>query len=239
MSDETGVLPERLGDDDFERWLKRSEQDPAASEELDFQADLVAALERERARAARPSVLVTVRRRSHARRWTWVAAASVLLAAALVLWFRREPPQALRVSDLAQRSPPLYVAAELRSPDAPVASAFPSAMERYSAGDWAGARRGLEECLERSPGHGPTRFYLAACLEQLGDLDRAASEYRRVAEEQPGFLGEHGRWRLVQVLLQGGDVAGAKSELARLAEGNGTFAPNAREQLSALASVAR
>src|SRR5262249_41640353 len=130
-----------------------------------------------------------------ARSWWLAAAASVLFVAALSLWFaRRAAPVPLR--ELAERTAPRYVEANLRGNEEPEYVPFPKAMMRYTAGDYAGAADALARLLEDEPEHGPARFYLAAAREQLGELDAAQSDYRRVADEQPGLLGEHARWRL-------------------------------------------
>jgi len=225
------ALPEELSSADFERWLERTERDPRASEELDFQADLLAAAElapAQRTPREQRSALAPVL----ARQWLWAAAASVLFAAVLALWFvsKGERPSP---SELAQRQAPRYIASELRAPDGSADESFPRAMALYSSGDHAAAASALEACLALGE-HGPARFYLGACREQLGELERARGEYSRVAEAEPGFLADHARWRLANLYLAQSDVARARAELERLRAAGGSFAGNARTLLERL-----
>ena len=214
--------------DGIEQLLARAEREPAASAELDFLADLVAAAEL--AHLAPPA---RVRPTLLARQWLLAVAASALFVGALALWFVRREHGPL--SRLAEHDAPRYVAAELRDPERPRDEAFPHAMERYAARDWAGAAEELAFLLEAQPAHGPARFYSAAAHEQLGELAVAESDYRRVAAEQTGLLAEHARWRLANLLLAREDVAGACAELEPLAAGAGAFAANARALLTRLA----
>ena len=112
--------------------------------------------------------------------------------------------------------------------------AFERAMERYTAGEYDPAARALSTWLEAHPEHGPARFYLAAAREQLGQPSEAEADYRRVAEEQEGSLGEHARWRLANLLLARGEVQRARSELERLTSSTAGFAAQARELLERL-----
>lgn len=218
--------------DGLERLLERAEHDAAASEELDLLCDVAAAAELERGRLARP-----LEPRPPAllgRQWLLAVAATVLFALVLAVWYLGQERAGPRARDLARTEPPVYVASELRAPGEERADAFERAMERYAAGEYERASLALSVWLEAHPEHGPARFYLAAAREQLGLGTDAEADYRRVAREQPGLLGEHARWRLAQLSLARDDAASARTELEVLAAGAGSFAALARELLARL-----
>lgn len=222
-SHDDALAPERLA-----RLAERAEHDPSAAAELDFLADLVAGLERTRARQAAaapppaPRFLV--------RPWLPAAAASLLFLLALGAWLLSDDGRATQ--RLAGREAPPYLASELRGAEAP--SGFAAAMEPYTRGDWPAARTALEACLAERPEHGPTRFYLAVACDQLGDLARAEELYRDATASPDALLAGHARIRLAQLLVERGDLAGARAELERLAQSVGELAPNARDLLQAL-----
>ena len=217
-------------DEGFLQLVERAEQDPAASQELDLLADVLAAAELEHERLSRAPAPQPP---SFAWQGKLAAAATILFLAVLGFWLldrRREGTPA----SLADRSAPRYLAAALREPDEPLDDAFERAMERYTAGEYDPAARALSTWLEAHPEHGPARFYLAAAREQLGQPSEAEADYRRVAEEQEGSLGEHARWRLANLLLARGEVQRARSELERLTSSTAGFAAQARELLERL-----
>ena len=224
--------------EDLERLLERAERDPAASAELDFLADLVAAVELER--PLLEAELVAAERRARVQRppWIWIAvAAALLVAAGLAFWLRTGQGQPARPRDLALCEAPRYIPALLRSPEVADQEAFPRAMEPYTRGDFAAARASLQELLAREPQQDVARFYLAAAEEQLGVLDAAEGDYRRVASEADGYLAEHALWRLANLLLARDDVARARVELERLRALDGAFVRNASELLERSAGL--
>ena len=219
--------------DGLESALSRAERDPQASEELDFLADLVAAAELERVRLARQPQEAEEPPRYLVRPWILAAAASVLFVLALGAWLftrgeRRSPLSA------AASSPPPFVAAELRDPDAARNEGFARAMEPYVRADWTAARQALDEWLRERPEHGPAHFYLAATLEQLGELDSAAEHYQSAVQAPDALLSEHARFRLALLLVRRGELARARAELETLRAGGGELARNARELLDEL-----
>jgi tetratricopeptide (TPR) repeat protein len=219
--------------DGLESALTRAEGDPHASEELDFLADLVAAAELERARLARPLEETPEPPRYLVRPWILAAAASVLFVLALGAWFftkgeRRSPLSA------AASAPPPFVAAELRDPDAASNEGFARAMEPYVRADWTAAKQALEAWLREQPEHGPAHFYLAATLEQLGELDSASEHYQTATRAPDALLSEHARFRLALLLVRRGELARARTELETLQAGGGELALNARELLDEL-----
>ncbi|HEX6885879.1 MAG TPA: hypothetical protein VF530_21065 [Planctomycetota bacterium] len=217
------LAPERLA-----RLAERAEHDPSASAELDFLADLAAGLELTRARQAAPARPPAPR--FLVRPWLPAAAASLLFLLALGAWLLRDD----RHTDqrFAAREAPPYLASELRGAEAP--SGFAAAMEPYTRGDWPAARTGLEACLAERPEHGPTRFYLAVVCDQLGDLARAEELYRGATASPDTLLAGHARLRLAQLLVERGDLGGARAELERLVESVGELAPSARALLETL-----
>ena len=214
---------------DFERFLERAERDPAASAELDFLADLVAAAELEKQALERALPRPAPARRP-GRKLVWLAAAAAVFLAG---WFLRRD-EAPRTRVVAERAAPRYIASELRGEDASLAQEFARAMEPYARGDFAGATTALEALLARSPEHAAARFYLAAAREALGELERAQELYRSVAARGEDYLSEHAAWRLANLLLARDDVDAARAELERLAARGGAFAPNAAQLLERL-----
>lgn len=226
--------PDLFDRDGFERVLEGAERDPAASAELDFLADLVAAAELERARLARRSAAVRDPPRFLVRPWILALAASVLLLTALGVWFfgREGEPRALL--GLAAGQPPRYVAAQLRDPGTPRDDGFARAMEPYVRADWRAATRLLEEWLRARPAHGPAHFYLAAAREQLGELEAAEEHYQSASRAPDALLSEHARFRLALLWLRCGERARARAELGALQAGGGELARNAHELLDEL-----
>lgn len=216
-SRDDALAPERLA-----RLAERAEHDPAASAELDFLADLAAGLERARARQVAPAHPPAPR--FLVRPWLPAAAASLLFLLALGAWLLSDDGRATQ--RLAGRAAPPYLASELRGAETP--PGFAAAMECYSRGEWPAARTALEACLAQDPEHGPTRFYLAVACDQLGDLARAEELYRAAAASPDALLAGHARLRLAQLLVERGDLSGARAELERLVESVGELAPSAR-----------
>ena len=225
--------------EELERLLERAERDPAASAELDFLADLCAAAELERpALEAALAAAPDRRERTQRRPRIWLAAAAVLLVASgLTLWFRAGRTEPVRARDLAERAAPRYFAVELRSPEVPGADALQLALEPYARGDYGAARATLEALLRASPDQPVARFYLAAAEEQLGELDSAEANYRNAATGADGYLAEHALWRLANLLLARDDVVHARAELEHLRDLNGAFGRNASELLERLAAL--
>ena len=223
----------------LERALARAEQDPRASEELDFVADLVAAAELERKHLARPPERAVEQAPLLGRPWILAAAASVLFLLALGAWFLSRDGERRTLQSLALADPPRFVAAELRDPEASLADAFAAAMEPYTRGDWAGARRALEEWLSAHPEHGPAHFYLAAACEALGDGALAEQHYELAARAPDALLADHARLRLALLWLQRGELERARAQLAVLSTGEGELARNARELLDEISELER
>jgi tetratricopeptide (TPR) repeat protein len=220
---------------DLERLLERAEREPEASAELDLVADLVAAAELQRAaltRAPRPAASAHT-----PRRWILAAAASVLFLVAVGLWYSgRERAGTQRGAQrLVAAEAPRYLVSELRAPGEPDALGFEAAMEPYVRADWAAAALALEACLRREPEHGPSRFYLAAAREQLGELDAAEEHYTRAAAAPDPLLSAHARLRLARLWLARGERERARAELERLRGEGGELASSAAELLAELA----
>lgn len=218
------LRPETLSEEAFERWLERAGSDPEASRELDFLADLTAAAERgagRTRRAWRPRRLAILA----------LAAAGLLLAIGLAWWLAR--PRAVAEPRWAREPAPPYFAVDLRGPDGNVTRVFDEAMASYVRNDWVPAVRALEAWTSQHPEHLPGHFYLAAALEQVGELDRAQAEYARVTSS-PGQLGEHALHRLAGLLLSRGDEVAGREALERLRNRGGAFRPNAEALLERL-----
>ena len=233
MRSESELPPDVFDADGLERVLECAERDPAASEELDLVTDIVAAAELERARLSLRRAPAAAASALPFPSWTLAAAASVLFALALGLWYFRSGGERASRS-LASLAAPRYVAVELRGDDPTLAEDFARAMEPYARGDWRGSASAIDAFLERHPEHGPARFYLAASWEQLGDLARAEREYERATASPDALLAGHARLRLALRLYARGERAQARAALtARLAE-EGERAPGAREWLERL-----
>jgi tetratricopeptide (TPR) repeat protein len=223
--------PDLFEPDGLDAWLARSEREPATSDELDFLADLVAAAERERATLAPPARVAPPR--FPLRTWILPAAASVLFLFALGLWLAK-PHRHETGRALAAREAPHYVATDLRAPGEGEHACFLAAMAAYGRADWSAAATALEQCLATDAEHAPTHFYLAAALEQLGELERAEPHYRRAAAAPDALLAGHARLRLGLVLVARGELARGRAELETLRDAGGEFTPLARAALDEL-----
>jgi tetratricopeptide (TPR) repeat protein len=221
-----GALPDPFDPAGLEELLARAESDPEAARELDFVADLVAAAERERAVLAPPPVPA----RPRSGLWLGLAAAVVLAALALALWRGRDGSGTSRAL-LAELGAPRYVAGELRGAEPELAAELARAMEPYVAGRHAEAVASLEALLARVGEHGPARFYLAAALEQLGELARAEAEYERAAASPDALLAEHAHLRLALLRIARGERERGRADLRALAEAGGELATSARTWL--------
>lgn len=224
--------------DGIERLVEAAERAPAASEELDFLADVVAAAELERARLARRAAPLRKASSIWGRSWMLAAAASVLFILALGAWFLGHDGRGPALRSLATLEPPRFVASELRDPDSAL-DGFARAMEPYVRADWQAATQALEEWLRARPDHGPAHFYLGAAREQLGELDAAEEHYEAARRAPDELLSEHARFRLALLLLRRGELERARAELGALQAGGGELARNARELLGELAWLER
>lgn len=210
---------------DAERWFTDGLASQERSGEIDFMADLTAAVE-----AQREWLLVeepaTRPRPGHLRPLLALAA----LAAAVLVWVswpaREDVP---RIDSAA----PAYIPASVRGPGDAL-EGFTAAMRSYEVGEYAAAEAALTEFLSPHPGHGPARFYRAACLEQLGRRTEAGAGYDEVARGPSGMLADHARWRRCGLHLRAGEVAAARRLLDELAAGSGAFARNAQQLLDEL-----
>lgn len=201
--------------------LARAEHDPEASRELDFLADLVAAAEQ-------ADLHVPARPRPRPRRLVLAAGAAALVLC--TLWALLRSGDARPDARTAWRTPPPFVATELRAP-APLASELATALEPYGRADWAGARGTLAEFLARHPGHALASFYLAAVQVELGELDAARTSFAAAAASDDELLADDARLRLAVLELDTERAAEARAALERLARDDGPFAAAARELL--------
>lgn len=210
--------------DELEALLARAETDPEASRELDFLADVCAAAERLGTRASAPAAPLPG---LFARAWLIPAAASLLFALALGLWFARrgaDPRTAL-----AHGAPPIFVPSELRGDDG-LAAEFARAMEPYVRAEWSAARSALEAFLAAHRDHLLARFYLAVVLAETGEPASAREHYSAVVTSDEPLLADHARFR--RALLDiAADRSEGESELEALAAGDGPFAELARQIL--------
>jgi tetratricopeptide (TPR) repeat protein len=176
------------------------------------------------------------------------AVAAVALAAALLLRGPLAPPgggappespgaapraAAVDLAELRRIEPPEWSPPRLRGGGDRPAS-FAAAMERYAAGDWAGAVAGLERAAAEDPRDATAPYFLGACLLLL---DRPSEGVRRL--EQAIALGdtphlEDARLLLARGHLRLGNLPGARSELEAVARLAGDRAPEARALLARL-----
>jgi len=203
----------------------------SCSRELDLLADLVR-LE------AEPRALQSTRGEGRTaalprkRPWRWarrIAVAAALLLLALGLFDRAFDPSggAVRPADLAalaDRSLPSFVAAELRGPEAGLASEFELAMQGWQGPDLGAVESSLTRFLDAHPDHAPARFYRGVARRDLDRLDEARADLRSAVDRAQGPLREHALWCLAQTELLSGDAESAREALRTLRDSGGDYA---------------
>lgn len=201
------------------------------SRELDFLADTLVAAEKRAATSSAP--IQFSRSKSWRKRVAplaiaagFIAALAMLAGAVFFHWFGTD------YARLADRSVPRWMSAETRGPDEALARELETAMKPYSEGNFAAAIDALTRFLDAHPGHGPALFYRGIAHIEARDHGAALRDLEEVAQNAKGFLREHARWRIANLLLADGDVAGARARLREMVEGE--FALNARELLERL-----
>jgi len=216
---------------DADALIEHTQACSACSEEFDVLAGVTRALDREAAARAAPG-------RGAARRWTWTprrlsAAAAVLLAGALGLWFAGGPgPRAL--SDLARIDPVPFVEGALRGGAPEREPRFRAAMEAYSSGDFAAAAPALAALLVEDADDHKLRIYLGISYLNLGRTAEAIAALEPARAGAGGLLGERALWYLAMAHLLREDGAAAQSAFEELAARRGSYRKNAEEMLEKL-----
>jgi hypothetical protein len=131
---------------------------------------------------------------------------------------------------LARVEPPPYVPVVVRGGGE--MPAFTRAMERYVRGDYAGAASGLRVALREDPRSPQARFYLGASELLAGRADEAIAELRPLTRD-PEYE-DAARYYIAKAHLARRDVAAARTELQRLARGDGDHKEEAQRLLRQL-----
>ena len=206
----------------------------------------------EAARVAR-EVLIARKASAPARnRWIpWLAAAA-LLVVGIAIWKAKTgrqievaavaPKPAAEVAEakagpdytlLAKFDPPVYRPANLRGAEK-TDRAFRAAMERYAAGDFAGAAVGLRAVAGATAAFVEARYYLGIAELQTGDIAPGLSDLQRViAAGDTPFLSE-ARFYAAKASLGQNDAAAARLQLETLVREKSELAPRAEEILKQL-----
>jgi tetratricopeptide (TPR) repeat protein len=184
-------------------------------------------------------------------KWAIIAVlALVVLAVSAVLYLGRytQPPehnakpaefvvprptaQTNQIKDLADLSLPPYPASPLRNPIAN--SEFAMGMKAYARGDCAAAIPHLLRVPAGQDDQVTARFYAGVCQLAAHDLAAANKNLFRVTGDIDSPQYEAAHYYLAQLLLAGGDAAGARRYLQRCVDMDSEYARRARTQLDKL-----
>jgi TolA-binding protein len=140
--------------------------------------------------------------------------------------------------ELARVAPPAYAPFTVRSGDERAAR-FDTAMNAYTAGDFARARDALQHVVGEDAGNLPARFYLGVCLMMTDDAGAAANEFRAVSAAGPSPFHASALVLLAKALMRTGDLAGAHRELQAASHEAGPRAREAADLLPRLEALQR
>jgi tetratricopeptide (TPR) repeat protein len=192
-------------------------------------------------------------------RWALVPAFAMLVIVGALVWPRAVPPPSgrtapsteraaadpgarpgrgpefgARLTELGRFEPPAYEPGTLRgSPDAATVR-FRDAMTHYAGGEYRAAIAGLRTAAALDPDAAHAWFFLGICHAMSGALDESARALREtIAAGETPYL-EEAHFHLALVLLQKGETAAARDELARTIGMGGPLESRARATLARL-----
>lgn len=185
-------------------------------------------------------------------RWLALLAAAAVLVAGVAVWkgntgrraqievFAPKPAAQVKAGPdyklLARFDPPVYRPLNLRGAET-TDKGFRAAMERYSAGDFAGATVGLRAVLERTAGFVEARYYLGIAELQAGDIAQGLRNLQRViAAGDTPFLSD-ARFYVAKALLGQNDAAAARQQLEFLVREKSELTSRAEEILKELPQI--
>jgi tetratricopeptide (TPR) repeat protein len=183
-------------------------------------------------------------KRAAFRRWAWISAAAVILAAVAIgiLWQlgifggpSAGPGKILpSLATLSEFEPPLYIPRSLRGVVDEATERFRAGMTRYQEGDFAGAIPALQSAAELNPQGANIRFFLGICFLLSGQTDKGIAELKKtVAIGDSAYLGE-AHFYLAKGLLRQGDVKAARQELKASVESGSPLGEEAARLLTQL-----
>src|SRR5262245_21209836 len=117
------------------------------------------------------------------------------------------------------------------------ATRLSTALAVYEGRDYGPALSALQEELARNPDDATARFYAGLCRLALGQGRPAIDDLEPVARATGNELQVPAEWYLALARLRGGDRAGARRDLARIAEGGGFYRDAARRLLGEVESL--
>ena len=181
--------------------------------------------------------------RSRSWRWAVAAAAVAVIGLSAVWWWLGSSPRPQTVSlspelaELARITPPHYEPIRLRGASDVAQRRFRTAMEFYSAGDYASAIPGLEEAAELDPDAPNISFFLGACYLLTGRTSEGITELERtIALGDTPYL-EEAFLLMAKGRLATGDRIGAENAFEEAAKMNGDLRIEARDALAKLREV--
>jgi tetratricopeptide (TPR) repeat protein len=215
----TALVLGELGADESARVLEHVETCAECSRQLDFLAEVTTV-------AARAVPSVRARRASLGWR-RWIAAAAAVLLVAFIAW--RAFDRADDWRELADRSVPVFVAAQLRAPPPSLATELEEAMHGWEQRDFTRVDAALTRFVAAHAEHAPAYFWRGVARRELGRLDEAESDLRTAAAKSQGYLREHSLWVVANLRLARGELDGTRAALRELEQLEGEFAAKAFE----------
>ena len=180
--------------------------------------------------------------RSRSWRWAVAAAAVAVIGLSAVWWWLGSSPRPQTVSlspelaELARITPPHYEPIRLRGASDVAQRRFRTAMEFYSAGDYASAIPGLEEAAELDPDAPNISFFLGACYLLSGSTSKGIEALQQTADFGDTPYLEETRFLLAKAFLREGRIRRARNELALVVNLGGEFSAEARPLLEELST---
>jgi tetratricopeptide (TPR) repeat protein len=201
----------------------------------------------QQALAARPvSRAFQIEHPQRIRTWGWPVAAAALVVIGLVavLWWVMRPPfprtAALSPAllQLTQIEPPSYEPVRLRGAQDEAQQRFRTAMEFYSAGDYASAIPGLDEAAGLDPNAPNISFYLGACYLLEGRTSEGIESLQHTVDLGDTPYLEEALLLLAKARIRQRDLDAARAALERVVSLEGDFASEANDMLERLRGAA-
>jgi tetratricopeptide (TPR) repeat protein len=181
------------------------------------------------------------------RTWGWAvaAAAVVVIGLVAVLWWVMQPPLHTTASlspalaKLARIEAPAYEPVRLRGGQDEAQQRFRTAMELYTAGDYASAIPGLEEAANLDPNAPNISFFLGACYLLTGRTPEGIATLQHTVDLGDTPYLEEALILVAKARLKIDNIAGAQRAFEEAAALRGDFETEARDALGKLGEASQ
>ena len=185
---------------------------------------------------------IAMKPRATIRWWWWAlgAAAVVTLSVAVLIWWaaattpRWVAELSPELAALTRIEAPYYEPIRLRGATTDAQQRFRSAMEHYTAGDYAAAIPGLEEAAALDANAANISFFLGACCLLTGNVSAGVARLQHTIELGDTPFLEEALVLAAKAEIRLGDLASARDHLRFAIDLNGDFEDEALRLYEAL-----